>query len=52
MCRLLPAVAAILSAVAFLSAPEGQSLVWGNDVNVIGNELDRGLGWRQIQWAF
>ena len=52
MCRLRPAVVAILSAVALLSAPEGRFLVWGDDGNVIGNESDRGLGWRQIQWAF
>lgn len=52
MRRLAPLVVGLLSVVAFLPALDGQFLSWDDDVNFVGNESYRGLGWRQIQWAF
>jgi Flp pilus assembly protein TadD len=50
--RLLPVVIGILSLVAFLPALDGEFLTWDDDVNFLGNESYRGLGWPQIWWAF
>ena len=52
MRRLIPIVVGILTVVAFLPALDGQFLTWDDDVNFLQNESYRGLGWRQIQWAF
>jgi hypothetical protein len=49
---LIPLVLAMLTSTAFLSVVPGSFLNWDDDVNFQHNTAYRGLGPRQIWWAF
>lgn len=52
MRRLAPPLLALVAFAVFLPALHGQFLAWDDDVNLVTNAHYRGLGWRQIRWAF
>lgn len=49
---LVPVVIAVIVALPFLPALDGQFLDWDDSVNFSSNPHYRGLGWPQIRWMF
>jgi Flp pilus assembly protein TadD len=50
--RALPVIIFAAVFVAFLSALGGQFLNWDDDINFLGNQGFRGLGWAQLRWMW
>jgi Flp pilus assembly protein TadD len=50
--RALPGMIFVAVFVAFLPALPGQFLNWDDDINFVGNQGFRGLGWAQLQWMW
>jgi hypothetical protein len=38
--------------IGFLSTLDGQFLNWDDDINFLGNQDFRGLGWAQLRWMW
>ena len=50
--RTLPLIIFGAVIVSFLSALDGQFLNWDDDINFLGNQGFRGLGWAQLRWMW
>jgi hypothetical protein len=50
--RVIPLIIFIAVFVGFLSALDGQFLNWDDDINFLGNQGFRGLGWAQLRWMW
>jgi len=50
--RALPLIIFAAVFVSFLSALDGQFLNWDDDINFLGNQGFRGLGWAQLRWMW
>ena len=50
--RVVPVLIFAAVFVGFLSALDGQFLNWDDDINFLGNQGFRGLGWAQLRWMW
>jgi hypothetical protein len=50
--RVLPLIIFAAVFVGFLSTLDGQFLNWDDDINFLGNQGFRGLGWAQLRWMW
>jgi protein O-mannosyl-transferase len=50
--RALPGMIVVAVFLAFLPALPGQFLNWDDDINFVGNQGFRGLGWAQLRWMW
>ncbi|MBI3457397.1 MAG: tetratricopeptide repeat protein [Candidatus Rokubacteria bacterium] len=50
--RLLPALVAVATFVAFLPSLRNQFITWDDDVMFLQNPHYRGLGWTELQWMW
>ena len=50
--RVVPVLIFAAVFIGFLSTLDGQFLNWDDDINFLGNQDFRGLGWAQLRWMW
>ena len=50
--RVVPVLIFAAVFIGFLSTLDGQFLNWDDDINFLGNQGFRGLGWAQLRWMW